>query len=139
MSGVSGHLGVQLPHSVRIMNISVGHIPPSLVDRCHAAPCSMTLWGILDNSDAIADTRGMSNNLEWSTMDPPVCSEHPHAILLLLAQFEYDIHSSHYLQTFQVMSQFRDLRFQQVVLQVLNNWGADDFTCLYRFRVHGEL
>ena len=26
-----------------------------------------------------------------------------------------------------------------IELKILSNWGNKDFTCLYKFRVHGEL
>jgi hypothetical protein len=31
-----------------------------------------------------------------------------------------------------------DRAFQIVELRVLSNWGHPEYTCLYRFRVHGE-
>ena len=57
-----------------------------------------------------------------------------------LANFTYNIHSPNNVQTFPVMAEIRELGidFGIVVLRVLNNWGRDDFTCLYRFRVHGR-
>ena len=57
-----------------------------------------------------------------------------------LANFTYNIHSPDNVQTFPVIPEIRELGvdFGIVVLRVLNNWGRDDFTCLYRFRVHGQ-
>lgn len=31
-----------------------------------------------------------------------------------------------------------DGAFQIVELRILSNWGHPEYTCLYRFRVHGE-
>lgn len=28
--------------------------------------------------------------------------------------------------------------FQIIMVKVLTNWGHEDYTCLYRFRVHGK-
>ncbi|XP_035471972.2 SUN domain-containing protein 1 isoform X2 [Scophthalmus maximus] len=41
------------------------------------------------------------------------------------------------LQSFPVMEQ-NDKGFQIIEVRVLSNWGHPDYTCLYRFRVHGE-
>jgi len=31
-----------------------------------------------------------------------------------------------------------ELDFGVVALVIKNNWGKDSYTCLYRFRVHGQ-
>ena len=69
---------------------------------------------------------------------PKTLPKHPEYIRL--ANFKYNIHSPNNVQTFPVMPEIRELGidFGIVVLRVLNNWGRDDFTCLYRFRVHGQ-
>ncbi|XP_069065950.1 SUN domain-containing protein 1 isoform X6 [Pleurodeles waltl] len=41
------------------------------------------------------------------------------------------------LQTFQVMEE-NEIAFQIVELRILSNWGHTEYTCLYRFRVHGN-
>ncbi|KAM3863894.1 SUN domain-containing protein 1 [Diretmus argenteus] len=41
------------------------------------------------------------------------------------------------LQTFPVMEE-NDKAFQIIEVRVLTNWGHPEYTCLYRFRVHGE-
>ena len=63
-----------------------------------------------------------------------------HSEYIRLANFTYNIHSPNNVQTFPVLPEIRELGidFGIVVLRVLNNWGRDDFTCLYRFRVHGR-
>ena len=39
-------------------------------------------------------------------------------------------------QTFPVLD--RNLFVQVVKLHILSNYGNDDFTCLYRFKIHGD-
>ncbi|XP_062041595.1 SUN domain-containing protein 1 isoform X3 [Lepus europaeus] len=54
----------------------------------------------------------------------------------LLGQFTYDQEGDS-LQMFPVPER-PDRTFQIVELRILSNWGHPEYTCLYRFRVHGE-
>jgi len=54
----------------------------------------------------------------------------------LLGQFTYD-QDGEPIQTFY----FQDTKmatYQVVELRILTNWGHPEYTCIYRFRVHGE-
>ncbi|XP_062947494.1 SUN domain-containing protein 1 isoform X5 [Cynocephalus volans] len=54
----------------------------------------------------------------------------------LLGQFMYD-QEGESLQMFHALKR-PDRAFQIVELRILSNWGHPEYTCLYRFRVHGE-
>ncbi|XP_069889484.1 SUN domain-containing protein 1 isoform X4 [Dipodomys merriami] len=54
----------------------------------------------------------------------------------LLGQFTYD-QDGESLQMFHTPERL-DRMFQIVELRILSNWGHPEYTCLYRFRVHGE-
>ncbi|XP_048186620.1 SUN domain-containing protein 1 isoform X3 [Perognathus longimembris pacificus] len=54
----------------------------------------------------------------------------------LLGQFTYD-QDGESLQMFHTPERL-DRAFQIVELRILSNWGHPEYTCLYRFRVHGE-
>ncbi|NWX16821.1 SUN2 protein, partial [Aegotheles bennettii] len=56
---------------------------------------------------------------------------------LLLGQFTYN-HDGDPIQTFYLEGDAVGT-YQLVELRVLSNWGHPEYTCLYRFRVHGEL
>ncbi|MEE6515260.1 hypothetical protein FKM82_023881 [Ascaphus truei] len=54
----------------------------------------------------------------------------------LLGRFSYDQHGDP-IQTFHIQEE--DVSsYQLVELRVDNNWGHPEYTCIYRFRVHGE-
>uniref|UniRef100_A0A2K5HZA5 SUN domain-containing protein n=1 Tax=Colobus angolensis palliatus TaxID=336983 RepID=A0A2K5HZA5_COLAP len=55
----------------------------------------------------------------------------------LLGQFTYD-QDGESLQMFQALKTPDDTVFQIVELRIFSNWGHPEYTCLYRFRVHGE-
>nr|XP_012326348.1 SUN domain-containing protein 1 isoform X6 [Aotus nancymaae] len=55
----------------------------------------------------------------------------------LLGQFTYD-QDGESLQMFQALKRPNDTAFQIVELRIFSNWGHPEYTCLYRFRVHGK-
>ncbi|XP_062999371.1 SUN domain-containing protein 1 isoform X2 [Elgaria multicarinata webbii] len=55
---------------------------------------------------------------------------------VLLGQYTYD-QDGESLQKFQVM-ETTEKAFQIVELRIFSNWGHTEYTCLYRFRVHGR-
>ncbi|XP_006889783.1 PREDICTED: SUN domain-containing protein 1 [Elephantulus edwardii] len=55
---------------------------------------------------------------------------------LLLGQFTYD-QDGESLQMFHTLTR-PEKAFQIVELRIFSNWGHPEYTCLYRFRVHGE-
>ncbi|XP_009877666.1 PREDICTED: SUN domain-containing protein 2, partial [Apaloderma vittatum] len=55
---------------------------------------------------------------------------------LLLGQFTYN-HDGDPIQTFYLKGGAVGT-YQLVELRVLSNWGHPEYTCIYRFRVHGE-
>ena len=89
------------------------------------------------DKDGSHSSNGYPDNFEVVDY-PKTLPKNPEYIRL--ANFTYNIHSPNNVQTFPVMPEIRELGvdFGIVVLRVLNNWGRDDFTCLYRFRVHGR-
>ncbi|XP_075777807.1 SUN domain-containing protein 3 isoform X2 [Pelodiscus sinensis] len=54
-----------------------------------------------------------------------------------LGQFLYN-HEGDLFQTFQLKNELPEF-MRYVKLKVLNNWGHPEYTCIYRFRVHGDL
>ncbi|NXB75490.1 SUN2 protein, partial [Donacobius atricapilla] len=55
---------------------------------------------------------------------------------LLLGQFTYN-HNGDPIQTFYLEGDSMGT-YQLVELRVLSNWGHPEYTCIYRFRVHGQ-
>uniref|UniRef100_A0A8D2J3W5 SUN domain-containing protein n=2 Tax=Varanus komodoensis TaxID=61221 RepID=A0A8D2J3W5_VARKO len=53
-----------------------------------------------------------------------------------LGQYAYDADGD-LIQTFQLKNEFSEY-MSHVQLKVLSNWGHPNYTCIYRFRVHGD-
>ncbi|XP_023723329.1 uncharacterized protein LOC111873126 isoform X3 [Cryptotermes secundus] len=111
-SGSQGFLVIKLSGLIQISAFSLEHIPRSLspYGRIDSAPKDFTVWGLKD----VQDTE-------------PV----------LLGKYTYQQNGTS-LQHFSVQNLDVNL-FELVELRIESNHGHMEYTCLYRFRVHGVL
>ncbi|XP_032728739.1 SUN domain-containing protein 1 isoform X8 [Lontra canadensis] len=109
--GSQGYLVVRLSMKIHPTTFTLEHIPKTLspTGNITSAPKDFAVYG-LDN--------------EYQEEGQ------------LLGQFVYD-QEGESLQMFHVLKR-PDGAFQIVELRILSNWGHPEYTCLYRFRVHGE-
>lgn len=106
-----GFLVVKLAVPVKIDAFSYEHVSRDLVidGNISSAPREFEVYGLKDEDDK----------------EP-----------LLLAHFKYD-KDGEPLQFFSADS--RGLAFQLVEIRIISNHGNPNYTCLYRFRVHGKV
>ena len=160
-AGMEGQLGVALASPIFVEEITIDHVAKSIAFDMRSAPRQMEVWGLVEGKDNVARVRAWKEDIaagkeaeqpsgeqSSTTYDqdgsdgeliyPKTLPKYPEYIRL--ASFTYDIHSPNNVQTFPILPEIRELGvdFGIVVLRVLKNWGRDDFTCLYRFRVHGR-
>jgi len=163
-AGGEGQLGVALASPIFIEEVTIDHVAKSIAFDMRSAPRQMEVWGLVEGKENIARVRAWKEDIaarkeaerpsgeqsstsynqdgsdgsNYEVLYPKTLPKYPEYIRL--ANFTYDIHSLNNVQTYPVMPGIRELGidFGIVVLRVLNNWGRDDFTCLYRFRVHGQ-
>lgn len=109
--GVQGTLVISLSHPIRITHVTLDHLPRynSPTGNINSAPKDFEVYG-------------MKNDTEEGT---------------LLGTFTYDEHGES-TQTFKLPSPSDEVH-RYVELRVLSNWGHVEYTCLYRFRVHGQI
>ncbi|XP_035036181.1 SUN domain-containing protein 1 isoform X3 [Hippoglossus stenolepis] len=109
--GSQGYLVIRLSLRVLPTSFCLEHIPKALspTGNITSAPRNFTVYGLDDEYQEEGK---------------------------LLGHYTYQ-EDGESLQTFPVMEQ-NDKAFQIIEVRVLSNWGHPDYTCLYRFRVHGE-
>ncbi|TBU32615.1 hypothetical protein BD311DRAFT_546439 [Dichomitus squalens] len=154
--GSQGQLAVALAAPVYITDVTIDHVPKEVAMDMRSAPRQMELWGLIEGKDNIAKVhewyerraaqrealeeagQPVPPNLVDDIVYPRSLPQNPE--YLRIANFTYDIHAPDYIQTFPVRDEIKELGidFGVVVLLVKSNWGKDEFTCLYRLRVHGE-
>lgn len=163
MAGTGGQLAVALAMPVYVDEITIDHVATEVAFDMRTAPRQMEVWGLVEGEDNIRklhahrefqiarkrqefEDRGEMLDEDWEKREwenfregyPATLPKSPE--YLRIAKFTYDIHAPKHVQTFQADEEVRDLEldFGVVVARVLNNWGHDTYTCLYRFRVHGQ-
>ncbi|KAF8529836.1 hypothetical protein JB92DRAFT_3139415 [Gautieria morchelliformis] len=155
-AGTHGQIGLLLARSVFISEFTIDHAPRDIAYDVRSAPRQMEVWGLVQGKDNVAKVREYQQSVRARRAEavrraeelgvpplpeddsyPPSLPRSPHYIRL--AQFSYDIHSPEHIQTFSVPLDIQEIGadFGVVVLLIKNNWGEEDFTCLYRLRVHG--
>lgn len=109
--GSQGYLVIRLSMRILPTSFCVEHIPKALspTGNITSAPRNFTVFGLDDEYQEEGTLMG-------------------HYI------YEEDGES---LQIFPVKEK-NDKAFQIIEVRVLSNWGHPEYTCLYRFRVHGE-
>ncbi len=72
-------------------------------------------------------------------IDPePTAKEQTNNRSRLLAEITYDAATGPAVQTFEVHPERQGQLVDVVQMRVLDNWGSDEWTCVYRLRVHGK-
>ncbi|XP_055266465.1 SUN domain-containing protein 1 isoform X10 [Moschus berezovskii] len=109
--GSQGYLVVRLSMMIRPTAFALEHIPKTLSPTGSIASAPKD-WAVY----------GLENEYQEEGQ--------------LLGQFTYD-QEGESLQMF-VAPKKTERAFQIVELRIFSNWGHPEYTCLYRFRVHGE-
>ncbi|XP_015420466.1 PREDICTED: SUN domain-containing protein 1 isoform X3 [Myotis davidii] len=109
--GSQGYLVVRLSMEIHPTSFTIEHIPKTLspTGNITSAPKDFSVYGL-------------ENEYQEEGQ--------------LLGQFMFD-QEGESLQTFPVPKR-PERAFQIVELRIFSNWGHPEYTCLYRFRVHGD-
>uniref|UniRef100_A0A8C3KUZ6 Sad1 and UNC84 domain containing 2 n=1 Tax=Calidris pygmaea TaxID=425635 RepID=A0A8C3KUZ6_9CHAR len=110
--GSLGFVIIRLSSIIRPTAVTLEHIPKALSPQgtIPSAPKDFAVYGLKDEGEEEG---------------------------VLLGQFTYN-HDGDPIQTFYLEGDAVGT-YQLVELRVLSNWGHPEYTCIYRFRVHGEL
>ncbi|KAG5276746.1 hypothetical protein AALO_G00109250 [Alosa alosa] len=104
---------ITLSHSVRITHVTMEHLPKCLspTGQIDSAPQDFAIYGI-DHVD-----------------------QHQEGVFI--GKFAYNKDGDP-IQTFALKDPVQNF-YPVVELRILTNWGNPSYTCVYRFRVHGQL
>lgn len=125
MAGKHGSLGVELSYPVAVKAISVDYLGQHQAVAMGSAPGDFEVWGLRKYNE------GRSWKYPWDSLASVVDND-----VIYLGRFMYDITKSLSVQTFELKHASPPIK--AVVFRFLSNWGQDDYTCIYRVRVHGD-
>ncbi len=132
-NGTSGYLGIQLSSSVQVSGITIGHVSAAMAD-VRAAPHSFIIWCLVEQTSASITT---FCDTCISTLPDRILV--PAGMTLIpLDFFEYNIHLTLTDQAFDISTYPLAVHSDKIILEILDNWGSESYTCLYSVRIHGR-
>jgi len=113
------NLTLRLSKAIAPSAFSIDHISQAIAHNISSAPRAFRVWGI--------EVAGENLNVDTAQI------RH-----VLLGNFMYDVHHGKQVQTFYRDGDDLNESFKWIKLEILSNYGHDEYTCLYRFRIHSE-
>ncbi|CAG8473339.1 21219_t:CDS:1 [Dentiscutata erythropus] len=145
--GREGQLAILLSQPVYVTAVTYDHVSKDAGFDILSAPKDFEVWGIIDDGiggktnqpdnngyeEEFIESRVLLDSKNFATMDDSSPLRH------FLGRFIYDINGSP-VQTFEISNQIlkSNKPIKAIIMRVLGNWGKPLYTCLYRFRVHGD-
>ncbi|KAJ7715618.1 hypothetical protein B0H16DRAFT_1477233 [Mycena metata] len=140
--GSYGQLGVVLGDLVYVEAITIDHVAAAVsVNTRTSAPKDIEIWAMVEGQDNVAKLSAWRAEMPIPTHEPARPNMLPKLQdFIRIASLQYDMHAPKNIQTFPVDPEIRSLGidFGVIVLVVKSNWGMEEYTCLYRIRVHGR-
>ena len=149
MRGRRGSLGIMLARPAAVSAFTIDHPPKSMALDSGTAPRIGELWGLIKENMEYFRAASSTSNLSVSNtsalfqkvgLGGQAKRYYAKYNFVKLGTFAYDWDNYTLFQTFHVpvdiLNTLGDTRFDTVLLAILDNWGHEDFTCLYRVRIH---
>ncbi|KAL0954991.1 hypothetical protein HGRIS_003917 [Hohenbuehelia grisea] len=145
-AGSQGQLGIVLAAPVHIDEVVVEHIPSDVAYDSRSAPREMEVWGLVEGVDNLQrlqewkDARAAARENSGEEDEAYPTTLPSNVPYVRVARFMYDAKAPNAVQAFAVDPEVAGLGidFGVVVFMVRSNWGREEYTCLYRVRVHGQ-
>ncbi|CED84760.1 Spindle pole body protein, contains UNC-84 domain [Phaffia rhodozyma] len=136
--GSVGQLGISLARPVIVSGVTIEHAAREVSFDLAAAPREIEIYGLPDGeSDRAKVQEHNARRAGSETESDEALSQVTN--YFLLGSFTYDIEATNHIQTFSIPEDIQSLEIKTGILiaRVKSNYG-DDYTCLYRIRIHGS-
>ena len=135
--GSQGGLGIRLSETVLITDVSVEHVHREVSKNIGSAPRQWSLYGFVTDDGAREQILTITTGLYGDVVPANLPRGY---VLFVRGEYDVDNEEGKTIQTVPVPAAIRRLNVpvEQVVFTVGSNWGNEEYTCLYRVRVHGQ-
>jgi Sad1 / UNC-like C-terminal len=138
----NAQLGVRLANKMFPKSFSIEHPPISeLVDSASSAPQSVELWAHIGDSNLRKQAHLASDKIFGDRATSPVGV--PTTFVLLGTGMYQPVGSweDAWVQNFRLPIEAEDIGIpiQHILVRIDTNHGNEDYTCMYRIRVHGDV
>ncbi|KAI0056974.1 hypothetical protein BV25DRAFT_1920517 [Artomyces pyxidatus] len=143
-TGSNGTLGIQMAHRVQVSGLTIDHSntsgPLTPHDRL-SAPRKVVLWAMEQAAEPGPVSRRCVSHYDAAEMTatlPVEFQRYSRVYRLLEGEFDVLGPTSQYFPVgYDVQKCARAVEL--AIVEIRNNWGSSDFTCLYRVRIHGKV
>ncbi|KAJ3217065.1 SUN domain-containing protein 3 [Clydaea vesicula] len=140
MSGNNGHVGISLSRSITPTSITIEHVAKELnfYNNYKSAPKNFKVYAVFTKrpkTQLIEFTKERINGKDFY-LAPLITSPESYYDVNKISDGSESVYGRSEIQTFRVENKVEGVR--NVIVKVESNWGNENYTCLYRVRVHGQ-
>lgn len=131
-NGPTGQIAIDMGKSVKLQDVGVVHVRMDQTPNPKSAPRKISVYAQVLDPELRSNIATLVRQSEIATF--------PEEYVKFMS-LEYDLMDDDEFQVFPVPQYIQNLNLaaSKVAFDVESNWGNDEFTCLYRLRVFGEL
>lgn len=146
-NGAQGQIGIDLGRSVILSDVGLVHVRADQSPNPASAPRTLSVYAFVEDSTM---REKLDHAVNDGTMEQQEADDNAKGVLnsslrippeyVKIMTFEYDVYNGDEFQVFPVPAYIQRLNVavSRVVFSFENNWGHEDFTCIYRLRLFGE-
>lgn len=146
-NGAQGQIGIDLGKRVILSDVGLVHVRADQSPNPSSAPRTVSVHAYIEGN---AMRERLNHVLNDGTVEEQETDGNLKCVLnssfkippeyVKIMTFEYDVYNGEEFQVFPVPAYIQRLNVatSRVVFSFENNWGHEDFTCIYRLRLFGE-
>ncbi|KAF3907771.1 hypothetical protein AA313_de0210294 [Arthrobotrys entomopaga] len=136
----SGQVSILLAEHIYPSDVTIDHVPRGISGDDTSAPKEIEFWVHIDDNSARQQVNKAASVAIGDVSDSPSSIHYAANGYVRVASFVYDVNSQYPVQTFELPIDLQKLGIpvRSVSFRVLSNWGNEDYTSIYRLRVHGN-
>ncbi|KAF3932320.1 hypothetical protein ABW19_dt0208280 [Dactylella cylindrospora] len=136
----SGQVSMLLAEEIFPTHVTVDHVPRGISGDDRSAPREMEFWVRIEDLRGREQVGKAASVALGDVADGPSTRQYVANGYVRVASFIYDTKSQYPTQTFELPVELEKLGLpvRSVSFRVLSNWGNEEYTSIYRLRVHGN-